>query len=100
MYRLKGKESEEAKKVDVLCQLSAPKKWTMRSGDVIEVHTPGTTHFAQNKQLYEAITNQHNDETTRRELLTHLLLLNPETSDLIPQIQTLAKRELEFLDRY
>jgi len=72
----------------------------MRNGDVMEVHTPGTTHFAQNKRLYEAITNQNNDATNRRELLTHLLLLNPETSSLIPQIQTLAQRELEFLDRY
>ena len=99
--KLLANDLNRKKKIDkMLADMSAPKEWQMRDGDLTLVHTPFTTRAKELRDLYAGLTQQGLSVDERLDVLLHVKWTAKEFDcDLTRDIVDLVDREADLLNR-
>ncbi|KXZ48110.1 hypothetical protein GPECTOR_30g205 [Gonium pectorale] len=93
-------ENKEARIQHTLTEMSRPKKFTLRNGGKVDVHTPFTTRAKELQQLYNGLNLPLLTVDERLDVLLHVKWTVKEFDcDLTREVVDLIDREADMLNR-
>ncbi|GFR46844.1 hypothetical protein Agub_g8483 [Astrephomene gubernaculifera] len=95
-----NQENKEARIQHTLNEMSRPKKFTLRNGGKVDVHTPFTTRAKELQQLYNGLNLPLLTVDERLDVLLHVKWTVKEFDcDLTREVVDLIDREADMLNR-